>query len=144
MPARTTLDRPVDWQCPRCDHRQHFEPPDPALPACMVCGAGELYKQKDFPHRFGLIVLVVAFAVSIYTYGWYQKWLTYAILIGTALFDLLLYLWVGDAVVCYRCGAHHKGFVPGPEHRPFEITIAERYRQERIRKERLRQEQPRR
>jgi uncharacterized protein (DUF983 family) len=136
-PARTTLDRPSDWQCPQCDHRQHFEKADPALPACAVCGNHELYKQKDFPHRFGLILLILAFAASIYTYGWYEKWLTYAILIGTALFDGALYLWVGDALVCYRCGSYHKGFKLGAERLPFEITIGERYRQERMRKDRL-------
>jgi len=140
-PGRATLDRASDWECPRCDQRQHFEAAEPALTACALCGNHELYKQKDFPHRFGLFVLIAAFVLSIYTYGWYEKWLTYAILIGTAIFDGALYLWVGDAIVCYRCGSYHKGFKPGPECHPFEITTGERYRQERIRKDRLKAKQ---
>lgn len=140
-PARVSLNRASDWQCPRCDHRHHFAAANADFQSCSVCDNHELYKQKDFPHRFGLLLLIVAFALSIYTYGWYEKWLTYAILIGTAIFDGALYLWVGDAIVCYRCGAYHKGFKPGPNHHPFEITIGERYRQERLRKERVREEQ---
>ena len=44
---------------------------------------------------------------------------------------------VGDAIVCYRCGAHHKGLEASPSHQPFELTVGERYRQERIRREQL-------
>ena len=56
------------------------------------------------------------------------------------LFDLLLYLWVGDAVVCYRCGAVHSQFGPAPEIKPFDLGISERYRQQRIRREQLQAE----
>ena len=136
-PGRATLDRPGDWQCPACEHPLHFEPPEPQLPTCAVCGNHELYKQKDFPHRLGMAVLVSAFAASVFTYGWYEKWLTWAILVGSALFDGLLYLWVGDALVCYRCGAHHKAFPTGSGHLPFELTVGERYRQERLRREKM-------
>jgi DNA-directed RNA polymerase subunit RPC12/RpoP len=141
-PARVPLDHPNDWQCPACDHRHHFDAGDPALTACAVCGNRELYKQKDFPHRLGLLVLVAPLALSIISYYWYEKWVTYALLIGSALVDgVLYYLWVGDAIVCYRCGAYHKGFVAGAHHQPFEVTIGERYRQERIRREQLKSRQ---
>jgi hypothetical protein len=128
-----------DWQCLACDHRLHADAPpaDGSLPHCLLCGNHELYKKKDFPHALGMAVLVVACLVSFFTYGMYEKWLTWAILIGTAAFDGLLFLWVGDVVVCYRCGAQHRGLTPGPEHRPHELAVAERYRQERIRREQL-------
>ena len=110
---------------------------DPALPACLVCGNAELYKKKDFPHGLALAVLTLACVASAFTYGWYEKWLTWAILIGTALFDGALYLLVGDVVVCYRCQAHYRKLEPGEGHRPFDLGTAERYRQERIRREQL-------
>src|SRR5688572_31686672 len=47
---------------------------------------------------------------------------TWVILIGTALFDGVLYLVVGDVVVCYRCNAHHRRFPANPEHRSEEHT----------------------
>jgi hypothetical protein len=134
-PARLSLHAPVDWECSGCEHRVHVAVGDPALPHCVICGCTELYKKKDFPHWLGMSILVGACLASIYTYFWYDKWLTWAILIGSAVLDGVLYLSVGDAVVCYRCDAHYKGFTPAQSHRPFELTIGERYRQERIRAE---------
>jgi hypothetical protein len=107
------------------------------LHACAVCGNSELYKKKDFPHWLGLTILTVACAGSFIPYWLYHQWLTWTILIGSAAFDGLLYLWVGDVVVCYRCQAHYRGSLPGAEHKPFELGIAERYRQEKIRREQL-------
>lgn len=127
----------VDWQCTACDHRMRLEAADPALSRCAVCGNADLYKKKDFPHWLGMTILVGACLVSVFTYGMYEKWLTWTILIGSAVFDGVLYLWVGDALVCYRCHAHFRGFTPTEAHQPFELTTGERYRQERIRKEQL-------
>jgi DNA-directed RNA polymerase subunit RPC12/RpoP len=138
--ARASLPA-ADWQCPACDHRLTLEPRsvDAGLGACVVCGNPELYKKKDFPHWLGMTILIVACVASIITYGFYEKWLTWAILLGSAAFDGLLYLWVGDAVVCYRCNAHYRGFTSTEAHRPFDLGTAERYRQERLRKELLKQ-----
>jgi hypothetical protein len=112
---------------------------DPALATCAVCGNHELYKKKDFPHTLGMTILVGACALATFTYARHEFWATWTILIGSAAFDGLLYLWVKDVVVCYRCDAHHRGLTPGPEHRPFELTTHERFRQERLRKEELKQ-----
>jgi hypothetical protein len=141
-PAQANLDQPCDWQCEHCRHGLHLEQADPALPVCLVCGNLELHKKKDFPHWLGMNILVLACAASFVTYFWYEKWLTWAILIGTAIFDGLLYLLVGDAVVCYRCQAHYKGFQSTPVHQPFELTVGERYRQERLRRERMKMGNP--
>jgi hypothetical protein len=136
FPNRLDLAVARDWQCVACEHRQHVEPPDAALAGCPLCGNPELYKKKDFPHWLGMSLLVAACVLSVVTYGLYEKWLTWAILIGTAVFDGVLYLCVGDVVVCYRCNAHYRG-KPSAPHAPFEITIGERYRQERMRRERM-------
>ncbi len=82
-------------------------------------------------------LLVLACLASTVTYWLYDKWLTWAILLGSAAFDGLLYLWVKDVIVCYRCHAHFRGVLDNPEHKPFELTIHERYRQERLRREQL-------
>jgi hypothetical protein len=139
-PARLALPGPAVWQCPACDHRLAVDSANAAadpLTACALCGNGGLYKKKDFPHGLGLALLTLACLVSFVTYGLYEKWLTWAILIGTALFDGLLYLWVGDAVVCYRCGAHYRGVKATAGYPPFDLGVGERYRQERIRREQL-------
>ncbi len=114
------LDRPGEWQCPRCDHLVRLPEVgvDPALAACALCGNSELYKKKDFPHSLGMTILALACLASTLTYWLYHKWWTWAILIGSAAFDGLLYLWVKDAVVCYRCGACYRGIAPGSAPRP--------------------------
>jgi hypothetical protein len=136
QPSRIDVPGHPEWQCPSCDHRLHLSA-DAALPVCAVCGNGELYKKKDFPHGLGMGILVLACLASTVTYWLYAKWLTWTILIGSAAFDGLLYLWVKDVIVCYRCHAHFRGVTAHAEHKPFELTIHERYRQERLRREQL-------
>jgi hypothetical protein len=110
---------------------------DGRLEQCAICGNQELYKKKDFPHWLGLTILTAACLGSAIPYWLYHQWWAWTILIGSAAFDGLFYLWVGDVVVCYRCNAHHRHLQPGAEHKPFELGIAERYRQERLRREQL-------
>jgi hypothetical protein len=128
------------WQCPHCDHLLHL-PAEPAMRAelssCVLCGNGELYKKKDFPHSLGMGILVLACLASTVSYWLYAKWWTWAILLGSAAFDGLLYLWVKDVIVCYRCQAHYRGVPARAEHKPFELSVHERYRQERLRREQL-------
>jgi hypothetical protein len=81
--------------------------------------------------------LTLACVASAVAYGLYHQWLTWTILIGTALFDSVLYLCVGDVVVCYRCDAHYRGLADAAAYPPFDLGIGERYRQERLRREQL-------
>lgn len=136
-PGQLSLASSGDWQCPACDHRHSATTVDPGLATCPLCDNAQLYKKKDFPHGVGLAILTIACVASVFTYAWYEKWLTWLILIGSAAVDGLLYLWVGDAIVCYRCGAHYRGFEARDEHKPFELVVGERYRQERLRREQL-------
>lgn len=139
-PGRLALPGPTAWTCPTCDHHVSLAEPTPAatLTQCACCSNPELYRKKDFPHTLGMTILVGALLASTLTYWWYDKLLTWVILLGSAAFDGLLYLWVKDVVVCYRCHAEHRGVAIDPErHPPFELTIHERYRQERLRREAL-------
>jgi hypothetical protein len=115
----------------------HLHAAEPALPTCVVCGNHELYKQKDFPQWLGMTILLVAVVLSTVTYYSYEKWWSWSFLIGSAIVDGAMYLMVGDAIVCYRCQAHYRGFPANEAHQPFEIAIGERFRQERIRLEQL-------
>jgi hypothetical protein len=135
---RLSLPQAGIWQCPRCDHLQDFSQDlESGLPTCLICGNRELYKKKDFPHWLGLTILAAACFAFLCAHAVYDPLIAWLILIGSAAFDGLLYLWVGDVIVCYRCEAHYRGFTTGISHKPFELTIAERYRQERLRREAL-------
>lgn len=138
-PGRLSLPCPPSWSCPSCDHVVTLAQPhpDPALPSCACCGNAELYKKKDFSHALGMGILLAGIAGSTVAYFLYNIYLTWAILLGSAALDCLLYLIVKDVIVCYRCGTEHRGIPSGPEHHPFELTIHERYRQERLRKEQI-------
>ncbi len=141
--AQVQVPGPTEWQCPHCDSWRRI----PAsltsadLTVCPLCGNHELYKKKDFPHGFGLTILTVACVTFFLAQHYYHPWIAWFILIGSALLDGGLYLWVGDAIVCYRCGAHYHGLEAGPGHHPFELGIGERYRQERLRREQLKREE---
>ena len=68
----------------------------------------------------------------------YQYILAWAVLLGSAAVDGLLYYGVvGDVVLCYRCGCQHRGG-RSRDFDPFELATGERYRQERLRREQLR------
>ena len=142
LPAVTPVNQAGNWQCTACDHRLHLNAAESALRTCIVCGNHELYKKKDFPHWLGMTILILALVLSSVAYSWYEKWWTWSFLIGSAVIDGVMYLMVGDVIVCYRCEAHYRGFTSTAAHWPFEITIGERYRQERIRKEQLKGKAP--
>ena len=137
QPAVTPVQQPSEWQCTTCDHRLHLNAAEATLPTCVVCGNHELYKKKDFPHWLGMTILIAAVLLSTVTYYSYEKWWSWSFLIGSAIIDGVMYLMVGDVLVCYRCEAHYRGFRSTDAHLPFEITIGERYRQEKIRKDQL-------
>ena len=137
--GRVDLPGPGSWQCPRCDHQLRLAAPaGETVHACLACGNPEIYRKKDFPHRLGMAILAAAILASVITYYLRYIWATWAILIGSAVVDGVLYLLVGDVSVCYRCGAEYRGFPANPEHRPFELGVGERYRQEKVRREQLR------
>ena len=141
-PGRLDLPGTAAWHCPGCDHQVEMDPAaaDEPVTACLLCGNHEIYKKKDFPHWVGLSILTAACVGSVIPYYLRYPSLTWAILIGSAAVDGVLYLCVGDVSVCYRCGAEYRGFRPTPGHKPYELSTGERYRQEKIRREQLRAE----
>jgi DNA-directed RNA polymerase subunit RPC12/RpoP len=139
--AQANLSAALRWQCRHCGFLLSLpQPGDQGWTNCVICGNQELYKKKNFPHWLGLTILSLACLAFLWAQWKYDPMTARAILIVSAAFDGLLYIWVGDAVVCYRCGADYRGFASSSSHLPFELTVAERYRQERLRRERLQSE----
>ncbi|MEO6808271.1 MAG: hypothetical protein ABI353_04080 [Isosphaeraceae bacterium] len=114
---------------------------DGSLTACPWCSTEELYIQKDFPHGLGLAIVVSGFAVSTVFWYFYLPVLAFAVLLSTAALDVMLYYFVPDVTICYRCLSQIRGPGSAPEDRfrPFDLEVGERYRQERLRVEELRQ-----
>jgi hypothetical protein len=142
MAAKVDGSHSGNWQCGHCDYQLALpHPMDEAMPACFICNNTELYKKKNFPHWLGLSLLALACLAFLWAHGKYDPMTAWSILIVSAAIDGLFYLWVGDAIICYRCGADYRGFIPRSAHLPFELTVAERYRQERIRRQKIQSEQ---
>lgn len=99
------------------------------LHRCLVCPSRDLFVRKDFPQRLGIAIVVVGFAGFLAANYFYLKYVAFGFLFATALIDVLLYFWVGEALVCYRCLAHYRGVEDLGDHTGFELETHERYRQ---------------
>jgi hypothetical protein len=118
--------------CPRC--RQQIKIPAGAVDGrqihrCLVCPSTELYARKDFPQRLGVALVVAGFIGSSIAWAQYQVLWSFAILFGTALLDLVLYIVMGESLTCYRCHAQYRGCEEIERHGGFDLETHERYRQ---------------
>lgn len=102
---------------------------------CVTCGCDDLWRQKDFPQRLGLTFVGLGILFSSIAWAYTRPVLAIAILMVFALLDLLLYTFMPDVLVCYRCGAKYRDVAIDEEHPRFDLETAERYRQEAIRLE---------
>ncbi|MFM9117530.1 MAG: hypothetical protein ACKOU6_15350 [Planctomycetota bacterium] len=106
---------------------------DRQVTRCVVCPSTELYVRKDFSQRWGVLIVIAGFiASSIAWYSYHIVW-TYAILFATALLDVILYLFMGNMLQCYRCQAQYRGVVGMDEHQPFHLETHEKHRQQTAR-----------
>lgn len=126
----------TEFCCALCD-RQMPIPPGALgaekLRRCLVCPSTDLFVRKDFPQRLGVTVVAIGILASCVAWAYHQLIPTFVILFLTALIDVVLYLVVPNALMCYRCGAQYRG-APGLEtHSPFNLETHERHRQQKAR-----------
>ena len=103
------------------------------LRRCLVCPSTELFARKDFPQRLGVGIVVVGFAASCVTWAWRLLVPTFAILFGTALIDVVLYLFMPECLTCYRCGARYRGDGVSDDVGGFDLETHEKHRQQQAR-----------
>jgi hypothetical protein len=152
---RGTKSMHIIFQCPVCSRQQLFTPGpgegsircecgwnrelpssatgSEALTKCLVCGCDDLWRQKDFPPALGL--LFVGLGILFSSIAWYLHLPVVAlgILMGFAMIDMLLYTFMGDMLVCYRCRSRHRKGSMSDDHPKFDLETAERYRQQELR-----------
>lgn len=122
--------------CPKC--KQSLPLPAQAfdgmqLKRCLICPSTDLFVRKDFPQRIGVGIVAVGILASCVTWGMSLLIPTFAILFATALIDVVLYLIVPDALMCYRCGATYRLAEGHSDHGPFNLETHERHRQQAAR-----------
>lgn len=141
------------YRCPACQKQTHREISQPGdtlrcescgwsrvavdvdfddgRPArCLTCGCDDLWRQKDFPQRLGLLIVGLGILLSTIAVWYWRPFLSIGILMVFALGDMLLYALMNDVLVCYRCGSRHRSIEPGERHVGFNLETAERHRQE--------------
>ncbi len=90
------------------------------LSQCPSCSAKDLYRQKDFPRKIAIPIVIVGMIAVPWTYG--------ISLILVALIDFILYQCVPWMLVCYKCHAEYRGAPQNPAHKEFDRHIDELYR----------------
>ena len=125
-----------DLTCSACAWRRTVAEEDRSAnepTRCVVCGCEDLWRQKRFPQRLGLL-MVGSGALLSTIFWWYMRpaW-AIGVLLLFALIDGLLYTLMRDVLVCYRCQARHRHTPLDGRHERFNLETHERYRQEAIR-----------
>ena len=142
----------VTYACPSCQTavRQHFDASTAALTCphcgqevrfptgsvdgrrvkrCLVCPSTDLFVRKDFPQRVGVLIVAVGIIGSSIAWNYANLAWTFGILFATALADLALFAVVGNALMCYRCGAQYRGAEEMDAHGQFNLETHEKHRQ---------------
>jgi hypothetical protein len=100
---------------------------------CLVCGNPDLWRQKDFSQRLGVLIVILGAVLSSIAWAWHMPLTALGTLMVFALVDLVLFLVMPDVLVCYRCRTRHSGVGAVSGHESFNHELAERYRQEQLR-----------
>ena len=140
----------IIFQCPVCQRRTLAQPQPPSaaitcshcswgrdegasdfdgdfVNRCRVCGCTDLWRQKDFPPGLGILFVAMGALFSTIAWAWHRPVLALGVLMGFALVDLLLYTFMSDMLVCYRCNARHRRTVMQHQHPGFNLELNERY-----------------
>lgn len=108
---------------------------------CLVCGCDDLWRQKDFPQRLGVAMVALGAVLSTIAFALYMPLTALGVLLAFALVDLLLFTFMKDVLVCYRCHARYRDAALEDDHPRFNLETAERYRQEAARLEGARRDE---
>lgn len=120
LPFRTVLRRDQGGlSCPNCDQTLSLDlaawsdEDVTRIEECLICGSPHLYRQKDVNRALGCLIVAVGAALVPWTYG--------LSLVLLSLVDLVLYLRLPQAVVCYRCDTVFRDARPGPRQGEFDL-----------------------
>lgn len=129
-------DRSTEIGCPHCQSVIPIRAGTvmgSTVARCLICPCTELFVRKDFSQRVGVSIVFLGFAISCVTWYLQRVYWTFAVLLVTALVDLILYLLMKDCLTCYGCRADYRGVAQHGEHGPFDLSTMEKFRQQKIR-----------
>lgn len=94
---------------------------------CAACPGREFFIRKDFPQKFGMVLVVIFGLVATYFYAEQRVGLTFATLGALVVIDAIIFFFVGKVTVCYRCRAEYRGVAYNPDHAGFDLATSEKY-----------------
>ena len=94
-------------------------PADAIIARCAACTHDQLYFQKDFNRSTGVALVAVGAVFVPWTYG--------LSLLAVTILDYVVWRIVKDVIVCYECQAVHRGYLPNPDVKPFDLVIHDRH-----------------
>lgn len=100
---------------------------------CVVCGCADLWRQKDFDQRLGVVIVGLGIVMSTVAIAYMMPGVAMIILMVFGLADWVLYAVLPDRMVCYRCHAKYQQVADLTKVEAFDLEMNERYRQEAIR-----------
>ncbi len=141
----------IQFLCPHCKHELEFEDlsqdespcplcqktiplritarmrRDNVVDHCAVCDCNTVYVQKDFNRTLGVSIFVAG-AILFLLCAWKNR-LVEGTLVWAAfvLADGLLYKFLSDVTICYKCYAQYREVASNPDNQPFELGLAEKY-----------------
>jgi DNA-directed RNA polymerase subunit RPC12/RpoP len=120
-------------QCGRQTTVPHGTIENDHIHRCLICPSTDLFVRKDFPQRLGVLIVTIGLLGSCVAWAYARLYLTFAILFATALIDVVLYVVVPNALMCYRCGSMYRGAADIDAHGAFDLETHEKHRQQKIR-----------
>ena len=118
--------------CPLCRKTIHLHITEPMrlrnmVDRCAVCDCNTVYVQKDFNRALGVGVFLAGaglFLLCAWKNRLVEGTLVWAVFVVA---DALLYKYLRDVMICYKCYAQYRGVTPNPDNRPFELGLAEKF-----------------
>ncbi|HUI06773.1 MAG TPA: hypothetical protein VL486_07180 [Verrucomicrobiae bacterium] len=100
---------------------------DNVVDRCAVCDCQKVYVQKDFNRTLG-VTIFAAGALLFLLCAWKNRLvegtLVWAVFV---IADALLYKFLPDVTICYKCYAQYREVSSNPDNQPFELGLAEKY-----------------
>lgn len=85
---------------------------DEAVDRCPVCSEGDFYIRKDFNPKMGVAAVATAAIISAVFFWYGRDAIAYGVLATAALVDLVIYRFLHEVTVCYRCHSEFRGNYP--------------------------------
>ena len=94
---------------------------------CAMCDCNTVYVQKDFNRTLGVSIFLLG-ALLFLLCAWKNR-LVEGTLVWAAfvLADALLFKFLPDVTICYKCYAQYRQVTPNPDNQPFELGLAEKF-----------------